>query len=496
MRKINKNMKYKGLQVTSKLVAFCLLFASILLYSGLDQKTIKLIGLDTYEGLSLNNFISSPKVLADTTKEEVLMPQISDIRADSYILIDAFSGHTILEYRSELPVYPASLTKILTAAVALEKVKDNDIITTSQYAGSLSRNESKIDLLPGEKMTFKDMLFGMMIASGNDASIAIAEHISGNIGAFATLMNAKSIELETKNSRWLNPSGINEDGHVTTSSDLAKITKYALEFPLFREAVSTDIYSLSTTNKHPYTDWNVLENTNKLMKLQDSHFNLSGFKGIYGVKTGTTPAAGSNLITYAVANNGLGLICVINGVRDDDSKYIWHYTAALLEHGAGLNSASSDSFHQILSPNTPVELEQEGSVQKFCPEFPFAYYGELKTNDFEYKFNLKDKVLRLIYDGKEVFSTKFSLNEPYKQTDTDSSGNPSIKDKDNEESYSGATSVTGKEDPNSGKSEMDKEQSNKIWVALLWILGLLLYTLVIWSFARSFYRKRRKGRRV
>ena len=300
---------------------------------------------------------------------EPVRPTLQDIRAESYIVIDRNTGESILESNARKQIHPASLTKVLTAIIAIERLGDEDIITTSDYAGTLPNGESKIDLIPGEKMTFREMLYGMLLASGNDAAVAVGEHISGSWEDFAVLMNQRSEELGAQNSHWTNPSGVTMSGHYSTSADLAHLTSIALKMEDFRKVVATQVYSLQPTNKHPYTGWNVLENTNRLLRYQDSYYDSALLREVIGVKTGTTTAAGSNLITSARTTGGMDLACVINGVRERDARNIWVYTLTLLEEASRI----TEGVQRILDPQTPIPAG-DGKPLRY-PAEPFVLYN-------------------------------------------------------------------------------------------------------------------------
>lgn len=270
-------------------------------------------------------------------------PAINEIEADSYIVINKNTGETILEKDSGKKINPASLTKVLTAIIGIENLDLNQEITVSKAAASLSDNESKLDLIAGEKLTFNELLNGLLISSGNDAAISIAEAVSGNIASFSILMNKRAKEIGAKSSSWSNPQGITATTHYTTAYDLSILTRYALQNEVFKKVVNTSVFSMATTNKHPFNGWNILENTNKILRYQDIYFASDLFNSVSGVKTGTTTAAGSNLIATAKTNSGVELICVINGVRDDNSKNLWAFTRTLFEEAAKKTTGSQNS---------------------------------------------------------------------------------------------------------------------------------------------------------
>ncbi|MHB1452566.1 MAG: D-alanyl-D-alanine carboxypeptidase family protein [Saccharofermentanales bacterium] len=391
--------------------------------------------------------------------EEIIRPAITDIKADSYIVIDRNTGETVIEYNSGKKINPASLTKVLTSIIAIETLKRDDVITISEYAGTLPDGESKLDLIPGETMLFEDMLFGMLLVSGNDAAVAVGEHIGGSRSGFADLMNNKSEEIGTKGSSWTNPSGVTDASHYSTSADLALLTSYALRLEFFKEVVSTPVYSLPPTNKHPFTGWNVLENTNKILRLQDSFYDSQYIDEIIGVKTGTTSAAGSNLITAAHGSNGLDLICVINGVRERDARFIWIYTLSLLEAAA----KTTEGVQQII--DSKEKLEETGTGLLKYPEKSLALYNP-DQKDYNIAITQENGVVQVKAGGATIFTTKLL-------TISDSS------------SQTSQSSVSSHQDP-------VPVGNDRTLIIICAIAILLIYPILIWLIIQSRYNRRRK----
>lgn len=240
--------------------------------------------------------------------------QVHALSAKSAILIDANSGRVLMSENSDIRLGMASTTKIMTAVVALEKGRPDDIVTVSAAAAGIEG--SSIYLKTGEKISLKDLLYGLMLNSGNDAGAAIAEHISGDTKTFANLMTQKAKELGLSNTSFTNPHGLDDEGHYTTAYDLAQITMYALDKPLFAEIVSTKvktIYSVTDEGENIRT----LSNHNKL---------LSQYKGTDGVKTGFTKKCGRCLVSSAT-KDCLKLIAVTLSAPDDwnDHKQMMDY---------------------------------------------------------------------------------------------------------------------------------------------------------------------------
>ncbi len=211
-------------------------------------------------------------------------------------------GHNIHQRRA-----PASLTKIMTAIVAVENGVLNDIVTVS--ANAAATRGSSANLYAGQQIRLIDLLYGLLLNSGNDAAVAIAEHIAGSVEAFAEMMNERAREMGLQNTQFRNPHGLDEPGHYSTAFDLALLTDAAMNYPQIAEIIATKEYQWNET-----LYW---RNTNRL---------LWQMQGAEGVKTGTTGQAGNCLIA-AVSDDGMQLVSVVLGSSDRwaDSERILNY---------------------------------------------------------------------------------------------------------------------------------------------------------------------------
>lgn len=209
----------------------------------------------------------------------------------------------------------ASLTKIMTAIIVLERGNLKDYVDISPRAKYRYRGESLINLEFNEKITVEELLYALLVKSANDAAIALAEHISGSVENFVHLMNKKAEEIGAKNTHFSNPHGFYGENHFSTCYDLSLITRYALKNEKFNEIIKTKEKLISWGN-NPYM--RILKNRNKL---------LWKYKYCDGVKTGMTKQAGYCLIASAT-KNGMRLISVVL-----NSQKIWEDSISLLEYG-------------------------------------------------------------------------------------------------------------------------------------------------------------------
>ena len=223
------------------------------------------------------------------------------ISAETAVLIDAVSGKVLYDRRMDAHMYPASTTKILTAMLAAEEADPEEIVTVSENAAG--QEGSSIYLTAGEKITMKDLLYGMMLRSGNDAATAVAEAIAGDTETFAELMNERTASLGLKNSHFVNPSGLQDENHYSSAYDLAMITRQALQNDLFRKIVSSKTYQAERKGADAYK---YFYNKNK---------TIFQYEGATGVKIGYTTAAGRCLVASA-ERNGTELIAVVLNDHD------------------------------------------------------------------------------------------------------------------------------------------------------------------------------------
>ncbi len=284
----------------------------------------------------------------------VTMPKSAavSVSASSAILIDASSGEVLYEKNADQKMLIASITKIMTGLVALWYGELSDTVTVSKRAASTIG--SSMYLKAGEKLTLEALLYGLLLSSGNDAGVAIAEHVGGgNEAVFIQRMNETARALGMTNSSFANPHGLDDKNHYSTARDMAKLASVAMQHPVFRRIVSTKtitVYGRTLTNH------------NKLLGVLD---------GCVGVKNGYTKAAGRTLVT-CVERNGRRLIAV---TLKDGNDYNDH--KALYEYGFSLSPASCICAGGAYLGEVPVS----GAAKEY---FPLMAGGELYYHVSEY----------------------------------------------------------------------------------------------------------------
>ena len=247
------------------------------------KKKIKIFLVISFAILSIFNIIMSHIIVVNASSSAEIIMEIDSKRV----------VHAINENDKK---FMASTTKILTAITIIENCNLTDIVEIKKQTTGVEG--SSIYLEAGEKLSIKDLLYGLMLRSGNDCALTLAVHCSGSVINFATLMNQTAQKIGAKNSNFVNPHGLHDENHYTTAYDLALISCYAMKNETFREIVSTKTINIPFTtrnyNRH-------LVNKNKM---------LNEFEGSTGIKTGYTKKAGRCLVS-SCKRNGIEFICVV-----------------------------------------------------------------------------------------------------------------------------------------------------------------------------------------
>lgn len=232
------------------------------------------------------------------------------LKADAAVVIDGESGEVLYDKQMHKLKFPASTTKIMTAILTLENCNLNDVVTIDAQTPFSDGN--RIYLVEGEHITINNLLYALLLDSANDAAVALAKNISGNVDDFAKLMNEKAKEVGALNTNFHNPNGLPDNQHVTTAYDLAMIARYAMKNPEFRKVVGTYQYTIPATDKQPNR---YLYNHNKLLWSHEKVFYKNQwrtvkYEGATGIKTGYTIAAGSCVVASAKIG-GRELVAVV-----------------------------------------------------------------------------------------------------------------------------------------------------------------------------------------
>jgi len=333
--------------------------------------------------------------------------QTFNFDAKSYILIDSKTGYVICEHNADQKLYPASTTKIMTAIMGIENAQPDDIMTVSQYAiDNIGPGGMNIGLLPGEQLTFKDLLNALLVRSANETAFVIAENIGPTVDAFMKKMNERAKELGALNTNFVNPCGMDTDesakNHFTTARDLALMAKYAMTLPLFRETVKKTSCTIPPTNKHE--EEIILPSTNKLFQAK---YKSEYYTEVTGIKTGYTNRALFTLVASAANEDGMELISVMLGCPTDA---IYQYTKELLEYGfknySQKNLIAANTYVTSVtvadaSFNPNLDLVAAEDFKCILPNDPDAFNSVTKN------IKVKDNITAPVKKGTVLGSVEF-----------------------------------------------------------------------------------------
>ncbi len=321
-------------------------------------------------------FLIPSFTFADEIENENLDLNSLEVSTNSTILPTINSKHAIILEKTtktvlfEKDVYSqtamASTTKIMTALIAIENCNLKEEVNISKKAANTGG--STLGISTNTKLSMQTLLYGLLLRSGNDCAVAIAEHISGNIESFAVLMNKKAKELNLQNTNFVTPHGLDAENHYTTAYDLAILTVYALENPTFSEIVKTKSCSI-------YMD-------GYSKSINNTHELLGYTEGVYGVKTGFTCNAGRCLVTACKRNN-LDIIIVILGA--DTKKIRTQDTINLINYA--FNNFEMVNTFEILNYN----FKKCNSPIKIKNSFEKASIKLDENNNYIYPINKNEK---------------------------------------------------------------------------------------------------------
>ncbi|MBP2661300.1 MAG: Serine-type D-Ala-D-Ala carboxypeptidase [Firmicutes bacterium] len=284
------------------------------------------------------------------------------IEAQAAILIDAKTGQILFEKNSHIRNAPASTTKVLTAIIAIESGRLDEEVKVSARAANTAG--SSMHLSTGQLISMRELVIGLLLRSGNDAAVAIAEHLAGSVENFVMLMNDKAQSLDAANSHFVNPHGLTAVNHYSTAFDLAWIARYALTNPTFSMIVNTKETNIEWLDRKGKEHDQSLKNTNKLLWLLEE---------ADGVKTGTTNQAGPCLISSATRGNQKLIAVVLH----DHSR--WYDSMQLLKYGF---DAFADYEHVTVYVNLPEQIKAPVYQGQKIGEIVFLVHQQaIKTID-------------------------------------------------------------------------------------------------------------------
>ena len=305
----------------------------------------------------------------------------------------------------------------MTAILTLENCKLDEMATVSKNALDLvPSGYTNAKLVAGEKMSIKDLLYGLMLNSANEAANVLGEHVSGSIEEFAKLMNKKAEELGMINTHFVNTNGMHNENHYTTAEDLAKLAIYCMKNEEFRKIVSTVEYELPATELYPKND-RIMKNTNLLIHPESKYY----LKDVIGVKTGFTTQAGNCLVSYA-KRDGVELVCVTlkAGSSSSSSSYRFSDSKSLIEYGF-----EAFSNREIIKKNKlidSIEVKNATNKTKYLKIITKDSVSDFLSNNIDFskleaKIELEDEIVAPISKGEKLGTISYEIDGKEYKTD-------------------------------------------------------------------------------
>lgn len=361
----------------------------------------------------INTIIYSNPVHAETAKTSTLPEPNFTIYSQGAVLIDANTGTILYGKNENKKLYPASTTKIITAIIAIENCKLTDKITASYNAVmSIPVGYSNAAIQPDETLTVQELLDMFLIQSANEVGYIFAEHISGSLENFATLMNQKVAALGCKNTHFTNPSGIHDPEHYSTAYDMALIARYCMKNETFRSIVSKTSCTIEATDKY---EQRYFKNTNDLINPSSKYY----YEYSIGTKTGYTSQAKRCLIATSLKDN-LELITVTLGAESSIPDRRYEDTINLFEYGY----SNYKTQRIALKGTTAQEITVENATKDtknlsllVKDDLTGIVPANLKLSDLNPSIKLNDSIVAPIEEGTVLGKITYNIDNFQYSTD-------------------------------------------------------------------------------
>lgn len=313
------------------------------------------------------------------------------INSKAAIAMDADSSLVLYNKDINRKVYPASTTKILTAILAIENLDLNKNVIVSKTAIRIPWDSSSVYLKEGEIISINDLLYCLLLNSGNDAANVLAEAVSGDIQSFIKLMNLKVKEIGCTNTNFTNAHGYSDDNHYTTALDMAKIFRYCIKNETFTKIISTKSYVVDTTNKTNSKRY--LNNTNRLILKKEDSVHARFYEYCIGGKTGYTDEAGRTLITFGKKENKTVIIAVF-GASSSGSQDV-RYTDAINLFEYSFNNFTKQTIAEIENYNfNYINTDKKLNYSLGLQQNIYALLANNETPNISYTINIDEANLK------------------------------------------------------------------------------------------------------
>lgn len=322
-----------------------------------------------------------------------------DVKAQGAILMDFDTGRVLWEKNSDKPMPMASTTKIMTAIMAIESGKLDEVVVASKRAACAP--QVKMGLSTGEKHVLSDLLYPLMLQSSNDSAIAIAEHIGGTVEEFCRLMTVKATELGAKDTVFETPNGLDSGDHHSTAYDMALITRYALNNEKFKEIINTRGITIPVDGGD-YKSYSIV-NKNRL---------LNEYDGALGVKTGFTGKAGQCFVGAAKrGEQTLITVVLASGWGTAGKEQKWRDTKSMLNYGFETFNSTKIIDAGTFVKNIPVLLSREGSVGLSIKDEVSMPLSKSEAENIKTKYLLPQEIEAPVDKGTKIGKALFYVGE-------------------------------------------------------------------------------------
>lgn len=414
-------------------------------------------------------------------------PAAPSLYGQSAILIEASTGTILYEKKSRKKMYPASITKIMTALLTLENCSlDETVIYSENAIKSLEYGDANAECQIGEKMSVKDCLYALMLTSANETATALGEHIAGSIDKFADMMNERAAQAGAEGVHFTNANGLHDKNHYVTAYGMAMIMRDALHYDTFKDIINTSEYTIKKNNKRKKPFYSIQRH--KMVREYSGYY----YDGIIGGKTGFTNESGTTLVT-AAERDGMTLIAV---VLNSNGDHVYLDTAALFDYGF-------KNFHMVNVSENDTRFKNDDTLT-FKSPFTTSYSSICidKDSDIvvpkkvkfskltsEISFGLSDNGFATItykYGSKELGTANIKYTnttaEPETETttlETGASENTSSKDAVTQNSSTSAESITTSSDTQNITTAAQNNNAKKTTFKIPKILLPIIVSVVV-----------------
>lgn len=319
--------------------------------------------------------------------------------ASTAIVVDINSGRIIYSKEPYSSRYPASITKIMTCLIAIENSDMTEVVTVTNEMYDAIKNldvdSSLSDVKQGEIIIMKDLLYGLMLKSGNDAAVVVAYYIGGSYENFIAMMNAKAAEINMFDTSYVNPHGLPDERHLTSARDMALLAMYAKQYPEFEEIVATQKYKPADTNMNTYSDGSaeICINSNKLLN-EDSEFY---YQYATGIKTGYTIASKHTLVASAKKGEQSLVAVVLKNEKND----MWINSVTLFDYA--FDFYGTIDIYSLFIDNQITATVENADMETTGNQLTLSL-GEVAQEDRKYITEQQDIIDKILANTQDYFT--------------------------------------------------------------------------------------------